>query len=73
MKNILLKPFMTVAGDDAKDDRAGSEAESWTSMLAREGFIVTPVLQGLGEIDSFADVFVSHLSDLAHDHAIVLE
>ncbi len=73
VKNILLKPFMTVAGDHANNDMAGSEAESWTSMLAREGFIVTPVLQGLGEIDSFADVFVSHLNDLAQDHAIVLE
>jgi sirohydrochlorin cobaltochelatase len=52
---------------------AGSAAESWQSMLTREGFAVTPVLQGLGEIDSFADVFVSHLSDLAQDHAIVLE
>lgn len=73
VKNILLKPFMTVAGDHANNDMAGSAAESWTSMLTREGFAVTPVLQGLGEIDSFADVFVSHLSDLAQDHAIVLK
>jgi sirohydrochlorin cobaltochelatase len=73
VKNILLKPFMTVAGDHANNDMAGSAAESWQSMLTREGFAVTPVLQGLGEIDSFADVFVSHLSDLAQDHAIVLE
>ncbi len=73
VKNILLKPFMTVAGDHAKNDMAGSAAESWKSMLTKEGFAVTPVLQGMGEIDSFADVFVSHLSDLAQDHAIVLQ
>jgi len=73
VQKVLLKPFMTVAGDHAKNDMAGPEAESWKSILSKEGFEVTPVLQGMGEVDSFADVFVHHLAELAKDHAIVLE
>jgi len=73
VRKVLLKPFMTVAGDHSKNDMAGPEADSWQSILTREGFEVTSVLQGMGEADSFADVFVSHLTELAKDHAIVLE
>lgn len=73
VQKVLLKPFMTVAGDHSKNDMAGPEADSWQSILTREGFEVTSVLQGMGEVDSFADVFVSHLTELAKEHAIVLE
>ncbi|MBA3005976.1 MAG: sirohydrochlorin cobaltochelatase [Proteobacteria bacterium] len=73
VQKVLLKPFMTVAGDHARNDMAGPEAESWKSILISEGFEVTPVLQGMGEMDSFADVFVHHLADLAKDHGIQLD
>lgn len=73
VRKVLLKPFLTVAGDHARNDMAGPEADSWRSVLGREGFAVTPVLQGLGEVDSFADVFVHHLSDLAKDNGIQLD
>lgn len=73
VQKVLLKPFMTVAGDHALNDMAGQEPESWKSILTKEGFEVTPVLQGMGEMDSFADVFVHHLTDLAKDHAIQLD
>jgi sirohydrochlorin cobaltochelatase len=63
---------MTVAGDHAQNDMAGDEADSWKSVLTREGFAVTPVLQGLGEMDSFAEVFVHHLTELASDNGIQL-
>jgi len=72
VQKVLLKPFMTVAGDHAQNDMAGPAAESWRSILIKEGFEVTPVLQGMGEVDSFADVFVHHLAELAKDHAIQL-
>lgn len=73
VRKVLLKPFLTVAGDHARNDMAGPEAESWKSILTKEGFEVTPVLQGLGEIDSFADVFVHHLAELASDNGIQLD
>lgn len=73
VRKVLLKPFLTVAGDHAQNDMAGPEAESWKSILTKEGFAVTPVLQGLGEVDSFADVFVHHLSELAKENNIQLD
>jgi sirohydrochlorin cobaltochelatase len=73
VRKVLLKPFMTVAGDHARNDMAGPEAESWKSILTREGFEVTPVLRGMGEMDSFADVFVHHLTELAKDNGIQLD
>ena len=72
-KKILLKPFMTVAGDHTLNDMAGDEPDSWKSILSQKGFTVIPVLQGLGEVDTFADVFVHHLGDTARDQAIVLQ
>ncbi len=70
---ILLKPFMTVAGDHTLNDMAGAEPDSWKSQLTSRGFTVIPVLQGLGEVDTFADVFVHHLGDTAHDQGIELQ
>ncbi|MBU1986339.1 MAG: sirohydrochlorin cobaltochelatase, partial [Proteobacteria bacterium] len=72
-RKVLLKPFLTVAGDHAQNDMAGPEAESWKSILTKEGFEVTPILQGMGEVDSFADVFVHHLTELAKEHGIQLD
>lgn len=72
-KKLLLKPFMTVAGDHTLNDMAGDEPDSWKSILSQKGFTVIPVLQGLGEVDAFADVFVHHLGDTARDQGIVLQ
>ena len=73
VRKVVLKPFLTVAGDHAQNDMAGPEATSWKSILTKEGFEVTPVLQGLGEMNSFADVFVHHLAELASDNGIQLD
>ena len=51
-KNILLLPFMVVAGDHALNDMAGDEEDSWASMLRKEGFRVECILKGLGEYPS---------------------
>ena len=64
---------MTVAGDHTVNDMAGDEPDSWKSILTQKGFAVVPVLQGLGEMDTFADVFVHHLDDTARDQGIVLQ
>jgi sirohydrochlorin cobaltochelatase len=73
VQKVLLKPFMTVAGDHAQNDMSGPEAESWKSILTKEGFEVTTIMQGLGEVDSFADVFAQHLTELAQDNGIKLD
>ncbi|MCL2791368.1 MAG: sirohydrochlorin cobaltochelatase [Desulfobulbus sp.] len=73
VSKILLKTFMVVAGDHAHNDMAGDEPDSVTSRLSKNGFQVTPVLQGLGEQDGFADVFVNHLAQTALDYGISLQ
>jgi sirohydrochlorin cobaltochelatase len=70
---VLLKPFMSVAGDHAHNDMAGSGPESMKSVLTKNGFEVTTVIEGMGEQDGFADVFVDHLAQTASDYAITLQ
>ncbi len=70
---VILKPLMIVAGDHAMNDMAGDGADSWKTILTQAGFEVKPVLEGLGVNDAFADVFVSHIKDAAHDAGISLK
>lgn len=72
-RKIILRPFMIVAGDHAKNDMAGPEKGSWKSLLTDQGFEVTPVLEGLGSNDEFAAIFVDHIADAAEDAGLTLE
>lgn len=72
-KKIILKPFMIVAGDHANNDMAGPDANSWKSILTKEGYKVQPIMQGLGSNDAFAAIFVAHIKDTADDNGIVLQ
>ncbi len=71
--NIVLKPFMIVAGDHAINDMASDEEDSWKSILTKQGLKVTTVLKGLGSNDKFAQIFVDHIRDAARDNGIVLK
>ncbi len=73
VKKVVLKPCMVVAGDHAMNDMAGPEADSWKSVLEKNGFEVVVVKRGLGEQDAFADIFVNHAADAAKDAGIVLK
>lgn len=59
---VWLMPFMSVAGDHAKNDMAGDEEDSWKSQLTKVGFSCETVLKGTAEYDAFADIWVSQLS-----------
>jgi sirohydrochlorin cobaltochelatase len=69
-KKVLLKPFMTVAGDHAKNDMAGSEPDSLKSLLEGRGIDVSVSLTGLGESDTFAAIFAQHIKDAMTDEGI---
>ena len=58
---IYVTPFMIVAGDHARNDLAGAEADSWDSILKADGFETEVIMKGLGEIDAIAEMFVKHL------------
>ncbi len=61
IKKAYLQPFMSVAGDHAKNDMAGDEDDSWVSVLTRAGIACVPVLKGTAEYDVFVDIWVDHL------------
>ena len=62
IKKAYLMPFMSVAGDHAKNDMAGDEDDSWKSILTRAGIQCVPILKGTAEIDDFVAIWVDHIS-----------
>ena len=67
IKKVYLMPFMSVAGDHAKNDMAGDEDDSWKSIFTKAGIRCVPVLKGTAEYDAFVNIWVDHLGDpLAH-------
>ena len=60
-KKILLKPFMIVAGDHAKNDMASDDEDSWKTMLKNEGYEVTALLKGMGEYEFVQEMFMDKL------------
>jgi sirohydrochlorin cobaltochelatase len=62
-KKAYLMPFMSVAGDHAKNDMAGDEDDSWKSILTRAGIQCVPILKGTAEYDVFVDIWVDHLRE----------
>ena len=61
---ILLKPFMIVAGDHAKNDMASDDEDSWKTILQNEGYEVTPVLKGMGEYKFIHNMFMDKLQEV---------
>ncbi len=60
VKNVILLPFMIVAGDHAKNDLAGDEEDSWKTLLEEKGYNVSCILEGLGENPEIHKIFVKH-------------
>ena len=63
-KKILLKPFMIVAGDHAKNDMSSDDEDSWKTILKNEGYEVTSVLKGMGEYKFIREMFMDKLKDI---------
>ena len=61
LKKAYLMPFMSVAGDHARNDMAGPGEDSWKSILEKEGIQCVPVLKGTAEYQEFVDIWVDHL------------
>ena len=73
IKKVLLKPFMVVAGDHAKNDMVGPTPDSWKSKLEKLGIEVVPIMRGLGEEEKFAEIFVRNAAEAAEDAGIILK
>lgn len=67
IRKAWLVPFMSVAGDHARNDMAGDEDDSWKSILTKEKIVCVPVLKGTAEYDNMVDIWVDHLKEaMAH-------
>ena len=55
--DVLLLPFMFVAGDHARNDIAGE----WKERLAADGFKAEAVMEGLGQVPEIQDLFIDHI------------
>ncbi len=62
--NIVLAPFLVVAGDHATNDMAGDEEDSWKCQLQEAGFSVSCAVQGLGELLAVRALVLSHLKQI---------
>jgi sirohydrochlorin cobaltochelatase len=67
IKKAYLMPFMSVAGDHAKNDMAGEEDDSWKSIFSKAGIQCLTILKGTAEYQDFVDIWVSHIRG-AMDH-----
>ena len=61
IKKAYLMPFMSVAGDHAKNDMAGDENDSWKSIFTKAGIQCVPILKGTAEYQAFVDIWVNHI------------
>ncbi len=67
IKKAYLMPFMSVAGDHAKNDMAGDESDSWKSIFSKSGIDCVPILKGTAEYDDFVNIWVDHIrAPLSH-------
>jgi sirohydrochlorin cobaltochelatase len=67
VKKAYLLPFMSVAGDHARNDMAGDEADSWKGILTKAGITCVPILKGTAEYDPVVRIWMEHLKTaMAH-------
>lgn len=72
-KKVLLVPLMLVAGDHALNDMCGDDSDSWRSVLTKAGIEVSCLRRGLGEIPTWADIYIRHLGETMADQGVTLE
>ncbi|MCU0587621.1 MAG: sirohydrochlorin cobaltochelatase [Syntrophobacteraceae bacterium] len=62
VRRAWLAPFMTVAGEHARQDMAGEGPESWRSVLARNGVECEIQMAGIAENPAIVAIWMDHLS-----------
>ncbi|MGL4362994.1 MAG: sirohydrochlorin cobaltochelatase [Cellulosilyticaceae bacterium] len=61
LKEIVIIPFMIVAGNHVKNEILGNEKTTWQGALEEEGLKVTVVKQGLGQFKWIEEIFINHI------------
>jgi len=63
-KKVWLLPFMTIAGDHARNDMAGEDDDSWKSVLKTKGYEVEAVLNGMADHKEVVGIWIEHLKEV---------
>nr|WP_320117877.1 sirohydrochlorin cobaltochelatase [uncultured Marinifilum sp.] len=63
-RKVWLLPFMTIAGDHARNDMAGEESDSWKSQLEEKGYEVEAVLTGMADHKEVIQIWIEHLQKI---------
>jgi sirohydrochlorin cobaltochelatase len=66
-RKVYLIPFMTIAGDHARNDMAGDEEDSWRSQLEAKGYQVESVLSGMADQDEVVQIWIDHLKKVCQE------
>lgn len=66
LKDVILVPFMFVAGEHAKNDIT----IDWKEMLHKEGYNVSVKMEGLGQNKGIQDIIVSHMQFTSHNRKL---
>lgn len=66
IRKVWIAPFLIVAGDHAQNDLAGTDADSWKSVLSAAGYTVEVSLRALGDIAGIGELFVKHCTQAAY-------
>jgi sirohydrochlorin cobaltochelatase len=72
IQKVWLMPFMSIAGDHARNDMAGPEEDSWKSILHDAGMNCEVILRGTGEYDEFVEIWIDHIRDAINIKMIFL-
>jgi sirohydrochlorin cobaltochelatase len=63
VQRARLIPFMTVAGEHARQDMAGDGPDSWRSVLARNGIRCEVQMAGIAENPAIVEIWLDHLRE----------
>ena len=67
VNKVYLLPFMTIAGDHARNDMAGAEEDSWKSILEAKDYRVQVVLKGMADQKEVVRIWIEHLKECLLD------
>lgn len=62
-KTVYLLPFMTIAGDHARNDMAGTEEGSWKNILEKKGYNVKCIIKGIAEHKDIVKIWVESIEN----------
>lgn len=64
-EDVVLMPFLLVAGEHVQNDIFGDDNHSWKSRLISSGYHVKAYYKGLGENPSFQQLYLQRVQELS--------